>query len=100
MTNSDLTPWARITNVSASEDGATLTLDFAGETITSPLIPRDKAPTLALAMLALAQVDKHAAIQLPVIGTFRLGNLEDAGAIMLALFPGDLATKGLAGLLP
>ena len=95
----DSSPWARITNVSANEDGATLTIDFAGTTITSPIIPRDKCPALALAMLALAQVDKSAAIQLPGVGLYRLGNLQDAGGLLLALVPGDLATKGLAGLL-
>lgn len=95
----DSTPWARITNVKVSEDGAILVLDFAGQEINTPLIPRDKCPTLALAMIALSQVDKAAAIQLPVVGTFRLGNLEDAGGLLLALIPGDLATKGLAGLI-
>lgn len=95
----DSSPWARITNVSANEDGATLTIDFAGTTITSPIIPRDKCPALALAMLALAQVDKSAAIQLPGVGLYRLGNLQDAGGLLLALFPGEIATKGIAGIL-
>lgn len=94
----DSSPWARITYVSANEDGAVFTIDFAGTEITSPVIPRGKCPQLALAMLALAYVDESAAFQLPGIGLYRLGNLKDAGGLLLALVPGELATKGIAGI--
>lgn len=94
----DSSPWARITNVDVTEDGAVLTVDFAGQVVKSPVIPRAKCPQLALAMLALAYVDEYAAFQLPGIGLYRLGNLREAGGLLLALIPGDLATKGIAGI--
>lgn len=96
MTDSSL--WARITNVDVSEDGAVFTVDLAGAEIKSPLIPRAKCPALALAMLALAYVDDRAAFQLPGVGLYRLGNLRETGGLLLALVPGDIAEKGIAGI--
>lgn len=94
----DSSPWARILNVDVNVDGAVFTVDFAGEPIKTPVIPRAKCPQLALAMLALAYVDEYAAFQLPGIGLYRLGNLREAGWLLLALIPGDLATRGIAGI--
>lgn len=96
----DLSPWARIVDIQITEGKAKLVLDFAGERLTTPEIDGDKCNKLALAMLALAAIDERADMRIPYLGTFRLGNLADAGATLLTFFPGDLATKGIAGLLP
>lgn len=99
-------PWARLKEVVVEQDLANrgsasfrLVLDFAGEEISSEDIPAKDGPKLALALLALAAIDDRAAVELPALGTFRLGNLQDAATMLLAYYPGPIAEDGIAGLL-
>lgn len=97
---SNVNSWARVVRIVVTAgEGFRLVLDVAGEEVETPQLSPERGTQLAFAMLALAAVDEAAAVTLPSLGEVRLGNLADAGAMLLAFYPGPLAKDGLIGLL-